>query len=211
VTTPDTPLRLFIALDLPDAWKHALEALQRDMQTAINASLGPNIRPRWVRPEGIHLTLKFLGDTPANRLDVLTNALAQAVPTAPRFDLALSRVGAFEQRRVPRVILATIAIEGRALIDLYEHIETWLAAAGWPREKRSFHPHLTLARLPDAFDDITRRAVAGLATAFEAPQAPVWHVERVHLIRSHLGPGGARYEQLATFPNHALQAKSPHI
>ncbi|HEU0073129.1 MAG TPA: RNA 2',3'-cyclic phosphodiesterase [Dehalococcoidia bacterium] len=211
MTTPDTPLRLFIALDLPDAWKHALEALQRDMQTAIDASLGPNIRPRWVRPEGIHLTLKFLGDTPAKRLDALTSALAQAVPAAPGFDLTLARVGAFEQRRVPRVILATIASEGRAFIDLYEHIETWLAAAGWPRETRTFRAHLTLARLPDTFDDTTRRAVAGLATTFEAPQAPAWHVERVYLIRSHLGPGGARYEQLAAFPNDALQARSPHI
>ncbi len=194
-------MRLFIALDLPEAWKRALETLQRDLQSAIAARLSANVRPRWVRPEGIHLTLKFLGETPADRLESLTAALAQAVTIEPAFDLTLARVGAFEQRRAPRVILATISVQGRALIDLYERIETWLAAAGWPRETRTFHPHLTLARLPDAMDDATCRAVADMANAFASPEAPVWHVDRVHLRRSHLGPGGARYESLAAFPN----------
>jgi len=194
-------MRLFIALELPETWKQALQALQEEMQSAITAELGENIRPRWVRPEGIHLTLKFLGETPESRLEALTNALAQAVPAEPGFELQLSRAGAFEdRRRAPRVILATIAVEGRGLMDLYEHIETWLAAAGWPREKRSFHPHLTLARMPDSFDDATRHAVGELATAFEAPQAPVWRVDSVHLIRSHPRPDGARYESLAAFP-----------
>ncbi len=201
MTSPDTSMRLFIALDLPEAWKRALETLQRDLQSAIAARLSANVRPRWVRPEGIHLTLKFLGETPADRLESLTAALAQAVTIEPAFDLTLVRVGAFEQRRAPRVILATISVQGRALIDLYERIETWLAAAGWPRETRTFHPHLTLARLPDAMDDATCRAVADMANAFASPEAPVWHVDRVHLIRSHLGPGGARYESLAAFPN----------
>jgi 2'-5' RNA ligase len=200
---PNTSLRLFIALDLPDAWKQALATLQNEMQAAIEAQLGPNVRPRWVRPEGIHLTLKFLGDTAADRIEALTSALAQAVPDAPGFELTLSRVGAFNQRRSPRVILATVAVSGenRPLLDLYDHVETWLAAAGWPRETRTFHPHLTLCRLPRAMDDATCRAIAEIATTFDAPQAPVWHVDRVHLIRSHLGPGGARYESLAGFPN----------
>ena len=194
-------MRLFIALDLPETWKQALGTLQREMQTAITQRLGAKVRPRWVRPEAIHLTLKFLGDTPAGQLEALTTALAQAVPVEPGFELTLSRVGAFEQRRAPRVILATVSIEGRAFIDLYERIETWLAAAGWPRETRTFHPHLTLARLPDAIDNAGCRTVADMTTSFKSPQAPVWHVDRVHLIRSHLEPGGARYEHLAIFPN----------
>jgi len=194
-------MRLFIALNLPDAWKTALEDLQGQMQSAISERLGPAVRPRWVRPDGIHLTLKFLGETPSSRIEALTTALAQAVPQPPGFDLSLGRVGSFEQRRAPRVILATVAVQGSVLIDLYQRIETWLAAAGWPREERSFHPHLTLARLPDTLDDATRHAVATLSTSFEAPQTPVWRVDRVCLIRSQLGPGGARYERLAAFPS----------
>jgi len=193
-------LRLFIALDLPESWKAALQSLQEEMQAAISTQLGPMIRPRWVRPEGIHLTLKFLGDTPASRIDVLRTQIALAVPDEPRFDLSLGRVGSFEQRRSPRVILATVLGEDRALIDLHERIETWLAAAGWPREARTFRAHLTLGRLPDGMDDTTRLAVAGITTAFETPLVPVWHVDKVYLIRSHLGPGGARYERLVAFP-----------
>jgi 2'-5' RNA ligase len=200
MTQQDDPLRLFIALDLPESWKAALQALQDEMQSAIAEQLGPGVRPRWVRPEGIHLTLKFLGDTPASRLDVLRTQLARAIPAEPGFDLSLARAGAFDQRRSPRVILMTVAIEGTALLELQERIETWLAAGGWPREKRSFHPHLTLARLPDGMDDATRHAVADLTTGFATPQAPVWRVDKVYLIRSHLGPGGARYERLAAFP-----------
>jgi 2'-5' RNA ligase len=197
---PETPMRLFVALDLPESWKQALGDLQDGMQTAITARFGNGVRPRWVRPEGIHLTLKFLGDTPPSRLESLNTALSRAVPNAPGFDLELSRAGAFEQRRSPRVILATIAVEGRALLDLHETIETWLASAGWPRDSHTFHPHLTLARLPEAMDDATRRAVAEVTAAFDPAQAPTWYVDRVHLIRSHLGPGGARYEHLAAFP-----------
>jgi RNA 2',3'-cyclic 3'-phosphodiesterase len=201
MTQPADSLRLFIALDLPGSWKAALQTLQEEMQDAIANQVGPTIRPRWVRPEGIHLTLKFLGDTPASRLDVLRTQLAQAVPSEPGFDLSLARAGAFNQRRSPRVILMTVAVEGTGLIELQERIEIWLAAGGWPQEKRSFHPHLTLARLPDSMDEETRRAVADITTGFNAPQAPVWHVDKVYLIRSHLGPGGARYERLAAFPN----------
>jgi 2'-5' RNA ligase len=192
--------RLFVALDLPETWRTALQSLQIEMQDTIAERFGLAVRPRWVRPDGIHLTLKFLGETPTSRLDVLKTQLAQAVPDELSFNLSLGRVGSFEQRRSPRVILATVAVEGRALIDLYERIETWLSVAGWPREKRSFHPHLTLARLPQGMDDATRRAVADLTTEFGAPQAPVWHVDRVYLIRSHLGTGGARYEHIAAFP-----------
>jgi RNA 2',3'-cyclic 3'-phosphodiesterase len=205
-------VRLFIALDLPDTWKSALATLQDDMRTALHKRFGDTVRPRWVRPEGIHLTLKFLGETPENRLDALSNALAAAVPDAPGFELTLGRAGSFSDRRAPRVILATVGGDTKPLTSLTERIETWLAAAGWPRERRAFHPHLTLARLPDTLDEATRRAVAEATTAIAPPLTSPWTVDHVYLIQSHLGPfsGGpgvasssdarARYERLAAFP-----------
>jgi RNA 2',3'-cyclic 3'-phosphodiesterase len=194
-------MRLFIALDLPDTWKEALATLQDEMRDVIHKRFGDVVRPRWVRPEGIHLTLKFLGETPADRLDSLTTALAQAVPDEPGFSLALGRAGSFSDRRAPRVILATVGEDTEPLLALAERLETWLAASGWPRERRAFHPHLTLARLPDALDESTRHAVAKVTTTVKTPQTLPWNVDRVYLIRSHLGPGGARYERLAAFPN----------
>ena len=68
MTAPEPTFRLFIALQLPDAWKDALARLQDEMRAALHERFGDSVRPRWVRPEGIHLTLKFLGATPASGL-----------------------------------------------------------------------------------------------------------------------------------------------
>lgn len=203
-------LRLFVAIELPDAWKSALGALQADMQAALarEADL-TGVRVRWVRPEAIHLTLKFLGETPAGRLDSVHSALASAVPEAPGFELELWRVGSFSDRRAPRVIWAGIlekeptgrhqSYHGR-LLQLAERIETWLAAGGFPRERRSFAPHLTLARLPEDLDQASREKIATLTGEFAIPPTGPFKVESVSLIRSHLERGGARYERLAAWP-----------
>jgi 2'-5' RNA ligase len=201
MTAPDPSLRLFVALELPDAWKDALGRLQDGMRAALQQRFDDAVRPRWVRPEGIHLTLKFLGPTPASRVDAVETALHHAVPAPPGFSLQLANLGSFADRRSPRVILAGVQGDTKALYALTERIETWLAAAGWPREKRSFYPHLTLARLPETLDDVTRRAVATITTAIEAPIVSPWPVESVHLVQSHLGPNGATYETLASFPS----------
>jgi 2'-5' RNA ligase len=193
-------MRLFIALELPDAWKQALGELQDEMRGALQERFGEAVRPRWTRPDGIHLTLKFLGETSSSRLDSAESALRHAVPEPLAFNLELANVGSFSERRAPRVILAGVQGQTKHLHKLEERVETWLASAGWPRERRAFHPHLTLARLPEAMDDATRHAVAELTTSFSAPVVDPWQVESVSLIRSRLGPGAARYERLAAFP-----------
>jgi 2'-5' RNA ligase len=125
------------------------------------------------------------------------------VPEPFELSLELANVGSFADRRSPRVILAGVQGQTKALTDLATRVETWLASAGWPRERRGFHPHLTLARLPETLDDPTRQAVADLTTTYSAPPVDPWHVESVSLIQSRLAPGGARYERLAAFPSPA--------
>ena len=112
----------------------------------------------------------------------------------------MGNVGSFAGSRAPRVILATLGGDTRSLIQVTDRIETWLAAAGFPRERRAFQPHITLARLPETLDDATRAAIAEVTTAYAPPPVPPWPVERVSLMQSRLGPGGARYERLAAFP-----------
>jgi RNA 2',3'-cyclic 3'-phosphodiesterase len=208
--SPDEKPRLFVAIELPDEWKSALGTLQQEMQAKIASEPDlARVRVRWVKPEGIHLTLKFLGETPVARLDSVVAALDSAVPEAPGIELSLSRVGAFSDRRAPRVIWAGIfekeggarskADHGR-LLQLAERIETWLAAAGFPRERRSFAPHLTLARLPEDLDQSLRERVASVTNAFPTPTVPPLKVDSVSLIRSRLGAGGARYERLGSWP-----------
>ena len=199
--TGEAPIRLFIALELPEDWKQALAGFQEELRARIASRLDRPVRVRWVRPEGIHLTLKFLGETPAPRLASIQDALRQAVPEPPGFSLSLGRPGSFEDRRAPRVILSTVQGDTKPLFALAERVETWMAAAGWPRERRGFMPHLTLGRLPDDMPKDARHAVAHLAADLRVPSLPDWKVDAVSLMQSHLGPGGARYERLSTYPD----------
>jgi 2'-5' RNA ligase len=159
------------------------------------------VRLRWVRPDGIHLTLKFIGAVAEDRLPVIQEQLARAVPTMPAITLTLGWAGSFSDRRAPRVIWAGVySSQADELRRLAESIETWLAAAGVAREKRGFAAHLTLARLPQDLPEATRRRVAELTTGVALPEVPPFSAERVSLMQSHIGPGGARYERLAAFP-----------
>ena len=197
-------MRLFVAIELPEAWKDALADLQRRMQEALDADTQTaSLRLRWVRPEGIHLTLKFIGEVTADRLPAIQAQLALAVPDLPAMTLRLGWAGSFSDRRAPRVIWAGVySDEAEALRRLAEGIETWLAAAGVPRERRGFAAHLTLARLPNELPDALRQRVAEITatTGLEQADAPRMKVERVSLMQSHLGPGGARYERLSAYP-----------
>jgi 2'-5' RNA ligase len=194
-------VRLFVAIELSPEWLTALDAVQSRMKAALESRGAPRLR--WVRPEGIHLTLKFLGEVTDARLPSVLGALDSATQPPPDFSLNLAGMGSFGDRRGPRVVWA--GVDGRTenerkkLYDLVGRIETWSAAAGFPRE-RGFSPHLTLARLPEKMTADERRLVA-VVTAAEAPKslAPLV-VDSICLMRSHLGSGGARYERIEAFP-----------
>lgn len=201
----DGALRLFVAIELPQAWQQALGQLQEEMRRALvaDASLR-GLRLRWVRPEAIHLTLKFLGEVEAARLPAIEAALAAAVQAPPGFELGLLGTGAFHDRRAPRVIWASLRADDR-LRRLAERVDAGLGGAGFPQEKRPFAPHLTLARLPEDLPPPLRKRAAEVATACAPPPVAPLRVEFVSLMRSRLGSGGARYERLAAFPKGALQ------
>jgi RNA 2',3'-cyclic 3'-phosphodiesterase len=194
-------LRLFVAIELPEAWLAALVSAQEELRRRIEAQGGPGLR--WTRPEGIHLTLKFLGSTPVSKLESVKWALASAVNETPDFRLTLGQPSHFLDRRGTRVALVTVAGDLERLHRLAEQIETWLASAGFPREKRGFRPHLTLARVPEEASRAERALVADALSGQATPSAPPLDVTGVSLMQSHLGPGGARYERLGLFPQPA--------
>ncbi len=189
------PLRLFVAVDLPRRVREALGRLAEELR-------GRHLRDlrdlRWVRPEGIHLTLKFLGDTPAERVPVIEESLAAAVRASAPFRLALGAPGTFGNRRGPRVLWVDVGGEVGRLRELQAAVERQLVEAGFPAEEREFSPHLTLARVrqPPAAGTAERvaRALEGVST----PNAE-FEVEEVVLMRSTLQPEGAVYGRLATF------------
>ena len=195
-------LRLFVAIELPETWLTALGELQDGMKAALAADAQTaGVRLRWVRPEGIHLTLKFIGEVAPARLEPIREHLALAVPEPPAIPLSLGGTGSFQDRRAPRVIWAGVeSPQAESMRRLAEAIETWLTAAGVPRQRRGFAAHLTLARLPNDLPDDIRRRIAQVTNSVEAPGPAPFTVDGVSLMRSHLGPGGARYERLGRWP-----------
>jgi RNA 2',3'-cyclic 3'-phosphodiesterase len=184
-------LRLFIACELPETWREALSQASRDLGRAGLRSL------RWVRPEGIHLTLKFLGQTGRHLLPDLQTAMVEACAGVAPFDLRLSGLGSFGGRRA-RVLWAGVEGDVESLRALQAQVDAAVSRLGFARELRPFSPHLTLARVPDNAPADTGSAIAAALRRVSIIAVEPHRVEEIALIRSQLGPGGARYSALCS-------------
>jgi 2'-5' RNA ligase len=188
------PLRLFVAIDIPPDVKRVIiltiEGLQRTLAT-------PSLR--WIRSEGIHATIKFLGATPEDRLPEIKQALARCAEAAAPFDLTPLGVGSFGGRNV-RIVWIGLGGDGGGLAGLAEGVESSLEPLGFARERRAFNAHVTLARVRDDATSADRPRVHDALSRFEAPRFPTFCVSEFVLMQSILGQGGARYQRLAAFP-----------
>lgn len=186
-------LRLFVAIELGEPVLQALERVQADLRRHGLQAL------RWVRPEGVHLTLKFLGETSERRLPAIKDALARAVEGVPPHTLSLDGLGTFGASRSPRVLWVGVAGQLEPLGRLQRQIDAALAAIGFAPEDRPFSPHLTLARVrPETARDLSG-PIGRALNEVPAPMAEI-PVREVSLMRSTLASGGAVYDRLATFP-----------
>lgn len=177
-------IRAFLGIALPDHVRSAL---------AVQQFLLP--LPRKVAPESFHLTLVFLGEVSAQVLEEAHEAFL-ALRAKP-FSLALSGLGAFGGER-PRAAWAGVR-DNPALTAVQAKAEHMARQAGCAVENRRFVPHVTLGRFPPpGLADALRleRAIAEGST-FSTPD---WEVTELTLWQSHLGPKGAHYEVLATYP-----------
>ncbi len=194
MTRPDEQrLRLFVAVELGEEALSALGRVQAELRERRLEGL------RWVRPEGIHLTLKFLGEVPPSAVGGIEEALGRAVQGVPPHQLSLGALGKFGSRLSPRVLWVDIRGDVDTLIGLQQRVEAALVPLGFPREQRAFSPHLTLARVrPES----ARQAAGPLeqAVASVHPLAAEIDVREVSLMRSQLNPGGAVYTCLKSFP-----------
>ncbi len=187
-------IRSFIAIDLPADLKERLR------QTSDSLSRqAPRGSVRWSRIEGIHLTLKFLGDVARTDLGQIEAALAQVCRAQAPFVFTASGLGCFPNVRRPRVLWVGIREESGALAGLQREIERALDPLGHPPERRKFHPHLTLGRVKRK---VPKRDVARLGEIVANSQVgdlTQVGVQSLHLFRSDLRPTGAVYTSLATF------------
>lgn len=187
-------MRLFVALELPDSAK---EELERTIQRLAASGMAP---VRWVRPEGIHLTLKFLGEVPEERLDALQSRLAAAIPFPFDLEVGLGPVGTFGGPARTRVVWVGLTGDTGVISQLARAVDRAMADLGFPSEQRPFQPHLTLGRIPDLANVEDRRRIHALAAGAQPPDPINMRFNRMSLMRSILGKGGARYERLSTFP-----------
>lgn len=141
-------MRLFIAIELPDAIKTEIAKVQHQLRTA-GASAG------WTRPEGIHLTLKFLGEVPQAKVQDIVAAASDAARGAGTLGLTVEGAGAFPNAKSPRVLWVGVAGDLERLAVLQGKVEDAMERLGFGREVRKFSPHLTLARIkfPKPRDD----------------------------------------------------------
>jgi 2'-5' RNA ligase len=186
-------MRAFIAIELTPPILGKLGDLQSRMQR----DLPPKLL-RWVRPEGIHLTLVFLGEIPVEQVDQIGEALHQACAGHAPFAVSIAGMGCFPNARRPRVVWVGVEEPSGTLARLHREIEGALEPLGFRPEARQFSPHLTLGRVKGG----GRQAIEALGAYVARAGARVgeMRVEAVHLMQSDLQPGGAVYTALAVVP-----------
>mgnify|MGYP001191870029 CR=1 FL=1 len=180
-------MRLFIAVCLPDAWHDALAAQQAELVVRLGSAARAL---RWVRPEGSHLTLVFLGETARSDLPGIEAAMRAAAASSRPFVLRLGRPGTFGGQR-PRVLHTRVESEADALAAMQDR----LAAALGHVQERPFSPHITLARVPRP-DRAAGEAIGRALAQPLAGRAPPLTVEQISLMQSELRPDGAVYTEL---------------
>ncbi|HRF50886.1 MAG TPA: RNA 2',3'-cyclic phosphodiesterase [Anaerolineales bacterium] len=192
---PDTSQRLFIELTLPSAVVDELGMLLRACRDRVPAG-----SMRWVAPEGIHLTLRFLGDVPLRRQADLESVLAAVARRAPGLRrLALEGYGAFPGgRAAPRVFFVGLRDVSGTLPALTRGLDDALAEAGWPSEGRPFHPHLTLGRVKEELRPAQMSELRRALAECPRPEALTFEASQLALMRSELARTGSRYSRLFT-------------
>ena len=187
-------LRTFIAIPLPEPLLAELGRLQRELAQAV-----PPRSVRWVRPASIHLTLKFLGDTPAEKLPQIKEALAVVARHAPACTFTAGGLGCFPNPRRPRVIWVGVQEPTGRLAALQDAIEEVMAPFGYPPERRGFTPHLTLGRVQRRASKSDAARIGEVVAATEVGTLARVPADHFALIRSVLKPTGAEYTTLAEF------------
>ena len=198
MTASGTGIRTFIAIHLSREARRQLTDAIRSLESEIPSGV------RWVDPEGIHLTLKFLGDIDPALVEDVLRAMELAASGSLPFQLHLNGLGVFPNERRPRVLWAGLGGDLDALGCLQEKLEAVMSGLKFPRERCTFSPHLTLGRVRDGVSNLARQQVGAVVSAGSLEDAEEdadsWPVNAVHLMRSNLAPNGAVYSSLGSVP-----------
>lgn len=184
-------MRAFVAIELSPELKKVLSSVQEALREHLNeGTVG------WTRPEGVHLTLKFLGEVARHRIPEIGSGIETAVQGTTPFHLTLDGLGGFPSGRSPRVIWVGVLEPTGSLARLQSRIEGELESLGFPRENRAFSPHLTLGRIRGGGAEPRRLLGRALEASALSPEGGM-EVRMISLMRSQLRPAGAEYTRLA--------------
>ena len=186
-----TALRTFIAVELDEELLGNLG----NLQDRLRGQVAPR-SVRWVRPEGIHLTLKFLGETQPEQVEAVKAALDQAASEVSPFTFTVGGLGCFPNTRRPRVIWVGLHEPTGTLSRLWDAVESCVAPLGFPAEKRPFRPHLTLGRVQRYASKSEVREIGEVIASSAIGTLDEMRVSQVCYIKSDLRPGGAVYTAL---------------
>ena len=192
-------MRLFVALEIPSAVRANLAALIEELRAA-DAAPTKN-KARWVRAENLHVTLKFIGNVDAGRLNEIRAALPETCSSSI-VELRFRGLGFFPNEKRPRVLWTGI-VASPNLAPLAAGIDARLEKLGVPRETRDFAPHLSLARFdPPGISETLRAAVQENAER----EFGVVRTGEFHLFESKTRPTGAEYTRLSSFSFAKVEA-----
>lgn len=183
-------IRSFIAIELAPHIKVGIEDIQNKLKSSASDV-------RWVRPGGIHLTLKFLGNIEEESIAEISDIIEQCSTDATSFTLKVCSLGAFPNEKNPKVIWVGAEDSSGTLGKLQRSLEKRLAGIGFKTEKRAFSPHLTLGRVKSLKGK--RELTQGLEDHKNCECGNL-EVKEVCLFKSELKPSGAIYTKLKTFP-----------
>ena len=186
----DDPMRAFIAMTLPETVRASLATLQRTLAES-------RADVKWVKPEHLHVTMKFLGEITEEQRRAVEAMLRQVASSIQPFPLSLRELGAFPSMRAPRVIWVGIEEGKEPLVRLAEGIEREGAAAALQKEERPFAAHVTLGRVRSPKGH--QALVQALSEATWTPPPP-WTANHVTLYESVLSSSGPTYSSLAEVP-----------
>ncbi len=185
-------VRVFVAVQLPAPQRAALEVSVAGLREYGLSNV------RWVRSEGIHLTLKFLGDIPTSQIGEATTAVRHSAAESHPFRLQLGTLGVFPNLKGARVLWCGVKGDMESLSKLQEGTESALQLLGYPRENRPFSPHLTLGRIREGGRSSDMTQLQQVLDNCVPRHRESWLVTEVSLMRTTSMPGGSRYDVVAT-------------
>jgi 2'-5' RNA ligase len=178
----DDAIRSFVCIEVPPSIKARIEELQRALHRS-------DVPISWVKPSNIHLTIKFLGDVAASRIQSVRQAVERACQSVSPFEITVDGAGCFPSAKSPRVLWVGLAPLPDELRRLHSNIEAELEGEGFARDAKRFAPHLTMGRVRDPFK--AKQTVENLlATGFAAE---TFRASEVIVMRSELHPSGSIY------------------